>query len=184
MSTLSMSWPATKPETPTLGPFEMDAVESEYNPWLHAPMPMVGRVPHRWEKTLGTDRMFFDAEHDLFPRRKKRRQENEDSARDTQRRRRDRLSVAAELPAVSQPTELFAPTSATSSVNVNVVVLGVDENSYESQETWPPSVSSDLTTLEEGEGTHSTTLTGPDFSPITPLSANPFVTRLDAPFPW
>jgi hypothetical protein len=51
--------------TPSTGPYEMDAVENEYNPWCHAPMPIVGRVPHRWEKMSGTNRMFFDAEQHL-----------------------------------------------------------------------------------------------------------------------
>jgi hypothetical protein len=55
------------PTQPT-APYEMDGLENEYNPWFHTPMPMVGQVPHRWEKTSGTDRMFFDADQHLFPR--------------------------------------------------------------------------------------------------------------------
>jgi hypothetical protein len=43
-------------------PFELDAADSEFNPWYHGPIPMVRQVPHRWEKTPGVSRMFFDAE--------------------------------------------------------------------------------------------------------------------------
>jgi hypothetical protein len=73
VSVTSPSWPTAPAEVQSLGLFEMDAVENEFNPWLHGPIPTVQGVPHRWEKTPGTDRMFFEAEHDLFPRRKKRR---------------------------------------------------------------------------------------------------------------
>jgi hypothetical protein len=52
--------------TQNTGPHEMDATESEYNPWLHSPIPFIKRVPHRWEQTIGVDRMFFDIDRDKF----------------------------------------------------------------------------------------------------------------------
>lgn len=54
------------------GPFEMDAVESEFNPWCHPPRTMINGVPHRWEQTLGSDRRMFEAEHGLLTSRRKR----------------------------------------------------------------------------------------------------------------
>ncbi|KAF2633873.1 hypothetical protein BU25DRAFT_453584 [Macroventuria anomochaeta] len=62
----------SKPKVQAKEPFELDAVDSEFNPWHHAPMPIVGKVPHRWEKTLGSNRMFFDAEAELMSGRKRR----------------------------------------------------------------------------------------------------------------
>lgn len=53
-------------------PFELDAADSEFNPWHHGPLPIVGQVPHRWEKTLGSSRMFFDAEPRMVSGRKRR----------------------------------------------------------------------------------------------------------------
>ncbi|KAH7093127.1 hypothetical protein FB567DRAFT_167311 [Paraphoma chrysanthemicola] len=103
-----MGWPAAPAQVQSLGLFEMDAVENEFNPWLHGPIPTVLGVPHRWEKTPGTDRMFFEAEHDLFPRRKKRRA-SEQAARDAQRQPCEFIGARAELPAFDAPTELYAP---------------------------------------------------------------------------
>jgi hypothetical protein len=61
-STADFHLPNAPAPTTSTDPYEMDAVENEYNPWSHTPMPIVGQVPHRWEKMVGTDRMFFDAE--------------------------------------------------------------------------------------------------------------------------
>jgi hypothetical protein len=44
----------------------METSGSEFNPWLHSQMGVVDGVPHRWEQTLGVNRMFFDADHDVF----------------------------------------------------------------------------------------------------------------------
>ncbi|KAF2025856.1 hypothetical protein EK21DRAFT_92893 [Setomelanomma holmii] len=108
VSATSASWPAAPTEVQSLGLFEMDAVENEFNPWLHGPIPTVQGVPHRWEKTPGTDRMFFDAEHDLFPRRKKRRASSE-AAREAQRQRCEHVGARVELPVFEAPSELYAP---------------------------------------------------------------------------
>lgn len=53
-------------------PFELDTADSEFNPWYHAPIPMVRQVPHRWEMTPGVSRMFFDAEPVMVTGRKRR----------------------------------------------------------------------------------------------------------------
>lgn len=63
---------APRPQVQPQEPLEMDAVESEFNRWNHEPMRMVGEVPHRWEKSLGTSRMFFDAKAELMLGRKRR----------------------------------------------------------------------------------------------------------------
>jgi hypothetical protein len=44
----------------------METSGSEFNPWLHSTMGVVEGVPHRWEQTLGVNRMFFDADRDIY----------------------------------------------------------------------------------------------------------------------
>lgn len=73
VSAICANSPAS-PTSPTQpeGPVEMDAVESVFNPWRHKPLTIIAGIPHRWEESLGANRMFFNAEHDLFPNRKRR----------------------------------------------------------------------------------------------------------------
>jgi hypothetical protein len=71
------------------GAYEMDATETVFNPWFQSPMLLVGEVPHRWEQTMGTNKMFFDADRNRFPFGLKRKQCPEGSSHSSQRQRLD-----------------------------------------------------------------------------------------------
>ena len=53
--------------------------------------------------------MFFEAEHDLFPRRKKRSRTNDPSSPEAHRQRRESLHGPTELPEFCLPSELYSP---------------------------------------------------------------------------
>lgn len=76
----------------------MDVNENRYNPWSHGPMAMVGSTPHRWEKTRGCDRMFFDTEQSWISRKGKRKDTYSISSRESQRQRLECVRLTAELP--------------------------------------------------------------------------------------
>ncbi|KAH7076909.1 hypothetical protein BKA63DRAFT_510987 [Paraphoma chrysanthemicola] len=52
-------------------PFELDAVDGEFNPWHHAPTPMVDPVPDRWEENIYSSRVFFEAEPEMMSGRRR-----------------------------------------------------------------------------------------------------------------
>lgn len=85
--------------------YEMDATESEFNRWRSEPMRMVRGIPHRWEKTLATDRMFFDAEAELISGRKRRSLSSEKSELEPTRSERSHKRRGSHLSNSSQGRE-------------------------------------------------------------------------------
>jgi hypothetical protein len=186
VSVTSLSWPTAPAEVQSLGLFEMDAVENEFNPWLHGPIPTVQGVPHRWEKTPGTDRMFFEAEHDLFPRRKKRRTSDQ-AARDAQRQRCEHVGTRVELPAFDSPTELYAPAAECYSLDDlpmwdTVQISGDSGDCSTISSAFPSydSIFSEGFELMDGGDTVADAIC----TPITPSSANPLMPEPNALSGW
>jgi hypothetical protein len=75
--------------------YEMNAVVSEFNRWNSKPMHMASGVHLRWEKTLATNRMFFDVEAELMSGRKRRSLSSDKQLKRSPKRRGVRASMSS-----------------------------------------------------------------------------------------